>query len=72
MKRLLMITVMLALTGVVSLAQSVRDSAEGRAELIALPLDKQLDRYYLMQYGYDENMFPKYIMDEAMRKRIKV
>ena len=32
----------------------------------ALPLDKQLDRSYMMQYEYDENMFPKYIMGEAM------
>lgn len=32
----------------------------------ALPLDKQLDKAYLMQYEYDEDMFPKYIMGEAM------
>lgn len=32
----------------------------------ALPLEKQLDKSYLMQYEYDENMFPKYIMGEAM------
>lgn len=32
----------------------------------ALPLDKQLDKSYMMQYEYDENMFPKYIMGEAM------
>lgn len=32
----------------------------------ALPIDKQLDRSYLMQYEYDEDMFPKYIMGEAM------
>ena len=32
----------------------------------SLPLDKQLDKSYLMQYEYDENMFPKYIMGEAM------
>ncbi len=32
----------------------------------AIPIDKQLDRSYLMQYEYDENMFPKYIMGEAM------
>lgn len=31
-----------------------------------LPLDKQLDKSYLMQYEYDEDMFPKYIMGEAM------
>lgn len=32
----------------------------------ALPLEKQLDRSYLMQYEYDEDMFPKFIMGEAM------
>lgn len=32
----------------------------------ALPLDKQLDKSYMMQYEYDEDMFPKYIMGEAM------
>lgn len=32
----------------------------------ALPIEKQLDRSYLMQYEYDENMLPKYIMGEAM------
>lgn len=31
----------------------------------ALPLEKQLERSYLMQYEYDESMFPKYIMGEA-------
>lgn len=31
-----------------------------------LPLEKQLDRTYLMQYEFDENMLPKYIMSEAM------
>ena len=31
----------------------------------ALPLEKQLERAYLMQYEYDENLFPKYIMGEA-------
>lgn len=31
-----------------------------------LPLDKQLDKSYNMQYEYDENAFPKYIMGEAM------
>ena len=30
-----------------------------------LPLDKQLDRSYLMQMEYDENLFPKYIMADA-------
>lgn len=32
----------------------------------ALPLDKQLDRSYNMQYEFDENQMPKYIMGEAM------
>lgn len=32
----------------------------------ALPLEKQLDRSYTMQYEYDEDLFPKYIMGEAM------
>lgn len=31
-----------------------------------LPLDKQLDKSYMMQYEYDDTMFPKYIMGEAM------
>lgn len=32
----------------------------------AIPLDKQLDKSYTMQYQYDDNMYPKYIMGEAM------
>lgn len=32
----------------------------------ALPIQKQLDRSYMMQMEYDEDMFPKYIMGEAM------
>lgn len=32
----------------------------------SLPLERQLDRAYMMQYEYDENAFPKYIMAEAM------
>ena len=32
----------------------------------ALPLEKQLDKSYLMQYEYDESFYPKYIMGEAM------
>ena len=32
----------------------------------ALPIEKQLDRAYLMQMEFDEAMFPKYIMAEAM------
>jgi len=31
----------------------------------ALPLEKQLERSYLMQYEFDENLFPKWIMGEA-------
>lgn len=31
----------------------------------ALPMEKQLDRSYEMQYQYDEDGFPKYIMAEA-------
>lgn len=32
----------------------------------ALPLEKQLDRSYLMQMEYDEDMFPKFIIGEAL------
>lgn len=32
----------------------------------ALPLEKQLDRSYLMQMEYDEDMYPTYIMAEGM------
>lgn len=31
----------------------------------ALPLEKQLERSYLMEYEYDANQFPKYIMGNA-------
>lgn len=31
----------------------------------ALPLEKQLEHAYLMQYEYDDNLFPKYIIGEA-------
>ena len=31
----------------------------------AMPLEKQLERSYLMQYEFDENLLPKYIMGEA-------
>lgn len=31
----------------------------------ALPMEKQLERAYLMQYEFDEYNFPKYIMGEA-------
>lgn len=32
----------------------------------ALPLDKQLDKSYIMQYQYDADGFPQFIMAEAM------
>ena len=32
----------------------------------ALPLDRQLDRSYLMQYQFDEDQYPKFIMAAAM------
>lgn len=32
----------------------------------ALPVEKQLDKSYLMQYEYDDEMYPKYIMGEGM------
>lgn len=32
----------------------------------ALPLEKQLDNSYQMQYEYGSDMYPKYIMGEAM------
>lgn len=32
----------------------------------ALPLEKQLDKSYMMQMEYDEDMCPKYLMGEAM------
>lgn len=32
----------------------------------ALPLDKQLDKSYMMQYEFTNDMYPKYIMGEAM------
>lgn len=32
----------------------------------ALPMEKQLDRTYLMQYQFDSDGFPEYIMAEAM------
>lgn len=31
----------------------------------ALPLEKQLERSYLMEFEFDENLFPKYIMANA-------
>ena len=32
----------------------------------ALPLEKQLDKSYMMQYQYDSDGFPQYLMAEAM------
>ena len=32
----------------------------------ALPIEKQLDKSYMMQYEYDNEMYPKYIMGEAI------
>ncbi len=32
----------------------------------ALPIEKQLDKSYLMQMEYDDSLFPKYLMGEAM------
>lgn len=32
----------------------------------ALPLEKQLDKSYMMQMEYDDSMYPKYLMGEAM------
>jgi len=32
----------------------------------ALPIEKQLDKSYMMQQEFEEDMFPKYIMSEAM------
>lgn len=31
----------------------------------ALPLEKQLERSYVMEFAYDDNMFPKYILANA-------
>ncbi len=31
----------------------------------ALPLEKQLERSYLMEFEYDQNLYPKYIMANA-------
>ena len=32
----------------------------------ALPVERQLDKSYMMQQEYDDDMFPKYLMGEAM------
>lgn len=47
--------------------EAKRLSKEGwKAAPGALPLEKQLDRSYMMQYEYDSDGFPKFIMAEAM------
>ena len=98
MKRLVIMLALLVVTGGMTFAQSARETAKERKELLkaskaelndkatktarkeakklqkegwttapgALPIEKQLDKSYLMQYEYDEEMFPKYIMGEAM------
>ena len=38
----------------------------------ALPLEKQLDRSYLMQMEFDENMYPKYLMGGGTKYRSKL
>lgn len=47
--------------------EAKRLSKEGwRTAPGALPLEKQLDKSYMMQYQYDSDGFPKFIMAEAM------
>ena len=98
MKKLIMFIMLSIVTSGMTFAQSAKDLAKERKELMkaskaelndkatkaarkeakklkkegwttapgALPLEKQLDKSYLMQYEYDQEMFPKYIMGEAM------
>ena len=98
MKKLIMFIVLSIVTSGITFAQSAKELAKERKELMkaskaelndkatkaarkeskklkkegwttapgALPLEKQLDKSYIMQYEYDEEMFPKYIMGEAM------
>ena len=98
MKKMLFIGALLAIFCGNATAQSAKEIAKERRELIksskkeldekaskearkeakklkkdgwqitpgALPLEKQLDKSYVMQYEYDEDLFPKYIMSEAM------
>lgn len=98
MKKLFLFIALSIVTSGVTFAQSAKELAKERKELMkaskaelndkatkaarkkakklkkegwttapgALPLEKQLDKSYLMQYEYDEEMFPKYIMGEAM------
>lgn len=66
----------LAKASKVELSQKASKAARKEAKKLAkegwdttpgtLPLDKQLDKSYMMQYEYDDTMFPKYIMGEAM------
>lgn len=55
----------------VKVDKSIRKEAKRLAKegwqvnLGSLPLEKQLERSYLMQYEFDENLLPKYIMGEA-------
>lgn len=47
--------------------EAKRLSKEGwKAAPGALPLEKQLDKSYMMQYQYDSDGYPQYIMAEAM------
>lgn len=47
--------------------EAKRLSKEGwRTAPGALPLEKQLDKSYMMQYQYDSDGFPQFIMAEAM------
>lgn len=98
MKKLVIMLALLVAAGGMTFAQSARETAKERKELMkaskselnekatktarkaakklqkegwtiaagALPIEKQLDKSYLMQYEYDEEMFPKYIMGEAV------
>ena len=38
----------------------------------AVPIEKQLDKSYMMQYEYEEDLFPKYIMAEAMSVGVRI
>lgn len=44
-----------------SLSKEGWESAPG-----ALPIERQLDRSYMMQQEFDDDMFPKYLMGEGM------
>ena len=86
MKKLLFCIVLSIVASGVGFAQSAKELAKERKELVkaarkeaktllkdgwiaapgALPLEKQLERSYQMSRDYDEDMFPKYLMGEAM------